>query len=58
MSEAPPLGWVARNGYGFGAVVNGAKNAAFSTYLMLFYNQVIGVPAMPLWTRRLADGQM
>ncbi len=42
---APPLGWVPRNGYGFGAIVNGVKNAAFSTYLMLFYNQVIGVPA-------------
>ena len=42
---APPLDWIARNGYGFGAIVNGVKNAAFSTYLMLFYNQVIGVPA-------------
>ena len=45
MSGAPPLGRVARIGYGFGALVNGVKNAAFSTYLMLFYNQVIGVPA-------------
>lgn len=31
--------------YGFGAVANGVKNAAFSTYLLLFYNQVLGVPA-------------
>lgn len=45
MNTAPPLSAVARNGYGFGAIVNGVKNAAFSTYLMLFYNQVIGVSA-------------
>lgn len=45
MTHTPPLGRLARNGYGFGAIVNGVKNAAFSTYLMLFYNQVIGVPA-------------
>lgn len=34
-----------RLAYGFGAVSNGVKNAAFSTYLLLFYNQVVGVPA-------------
>ena len=34
-----------RLSYGFGAVANGIKNAAFSTYLLLFYNQVLGVPA-------------
>ncbi|MXO89892.1 MFS transporter [Pontixanthobacter aquaemixtae] len=34
-----------RLSYGFGAVANGVKNAAFSTYLLLFYNQVLGVPA-------------
>ena len=45
MTAPPPLGALARNGYGFGAVVNGVKNAAFSTYLMLFYNQVVGVSA-------------
>ncbi len=38
-----PLG--TRMSYGFGAVSNGIKNAAFSTYLLLYYNQVIGVPA-------------
>lgn len=45
MSGAPPLTAAQRNGYGFGAIVNGVKNAAFSTYLMLFYNQVVGVSA-------------
>ena len=34
-----------RLSYGFGATANGVKNAAFSTYLLLFYNQVLGVPA-------------
>lgn len=46
MSEAaPPLTRLQRTGFGFGAMVNGVKNAAFTTYLMLFYNQVIGIPA-------------
>lgn len=34
-----------RLAYGFGAISIGVKNAAFSSYLLLFYNQVIGVPA-------------
>lgn len=38
-----PLG--ARLAYGSGAIANGVKNAAFSTYFLLFYNQVLGVPA-------------
>ena len=41
----PPLTWLQRNGYGLGAIVTGVKNAAFSSYLMLYYNQIIGVPA-------------
>lgn len=45
MNASPPLGWITRHGFGFGAIVNGTKSAAFSTYLMLYYNQVIGVPA-------------
>ncbi len=36
--------------YGFGAVATGVKNAAFSTYLLLFYNQVVGVPALVVST--------
>ena len=38
-----PVG--AQVSYGFGAVATGVKNAAFSAYLLLFYNQVIGIPA-------------
>ena len=41
----PPVTLVTRLCYGSGAVANGVKNAAFSTYLLLFYNQVIGIPA-------------
>lgn len=42
---APPLSNAIRAGYAVGAVANGVKNVSFSTYLMFFYNQVIGVPA-------------
>lgn len=31
--------------YGFGTVAYGVKDFAFSTFLLLFYNQVIGLPA-------------
>ena len=41
----PPLPLGTRLAYGTGAIANGVKNAAFSTYLLLFYNQVLGVPA-------------
>jgi len=43
--DAPPITRVQRFSYSFGAIANGIKNAAFSTYLLLFYNQVLGVPA-------------
>lgn len=34
-----------RLSYGLGATANGVKNAAFSTYLLLYFNQVVGVSA-------------
>lgn len=34
-----------RFSYGAGAVANGIKNSAFSTYLLLYFNQVVGVSA-------------
>ena len=34
--------------YGLGSVAFGVKDNGFSFMLMLFYNQVLGVPAMPL----------
>ena len=42
---APPLPTRVKFAFGSGAMANGIKSAAFSTYLMLFFNQVIGVPA-------------
>ena len=34
-----------RLSYGFGSTAIGVKNSAFGSYLLLFYNQVIGIPA-------------
>lgn len=41
----PPLSRGVRTAYGIGAMADGIKNAAFSTYLLLYFNQVLGVPA-------------
>ncbi len=42
---APPLRLGTRLAYGTGAIADGIKNAAFSTYLLLYFNQVLGVSA-------------
>ena len=42
---APKLNPLTRISFGAGAMANGIKSAAFSTYLMLYFNQVMGVPA-------------
>ena len=44
-AATPPMTRLNRLAYGSGAIANGIKNAAFSTYLLLFYNQVLGVSA-------------
>src|SRR5581483_8623338 len=31
--------------YGFGSAAFGAKDQGFSTFLLFFYNQVVGIPA-------------
>ena len=43
----PPrrLGKVTLISYGFGAVAYGVKDSGFGTLLLLFYNQVLGLPA-------------
>ena len=41
----PKLRLGTRVAYGAGAMANGIKSAAFSSYLMLYFNQVVGVPA-------------
>lgn len=42
---APPMTLATQVSYGVGAAANGIKSAAFTTYLMFFYNQIIGVSA-------------
>lgn len=44
-AAVPPLRLGTRLAYGTGAVADGVKNAAFSTYLLLYFNQVLGVSA-------------
>jgi Na+/melibiose symporter-like transporter len=41
----PPIGLGTRVSYGAGAIANGVKNAAFTSYLLFFYSQIVGVPA-------------
>lgn len=44
----PPVRKVGRGvmaAYGFGAVAYGVKDSGFGTFLLLFYNQVIGLPS-------------
>lgn len=42
---APPLKRSTRVAYGSGAIADGIKSTAFSTYLLLYFNQVLGVSA-------------
>lgn len=44
-SNTPPLGTPVRMLYGVGSVAYGIKDIAFRTYLLLYYNQVVGMPA-------------
>jgi glycoside/pentoside/hexuronide:cation symporter, GPH family len=48
MPALPPVRRVGRTtlaAYGFGAVAYGVKDLGFGTFLLLFYNQVIGLPS-------------
>lgn len=44
--QARRIGRQSMLAYGFGAVAYGVKDAGFQTFLLLFYNQVIGLPAV------------
>lgn len=44
-AETPPLTWGTKLSYGIGAVALGLKDNGFSYLLLLFYNQVVGLPA-------------
>lgn len=41
----PPITRGTRYSYSAGAIANGIKNAAFTTYLLFFYSQIVGVSA-------------
>lgn len=41
----PPLTRGNRVAYGFGGIADGVKSTAFSTYLLIYFNQVLGVSA-------------
>jgi Na+/melibiose symporter-like transporter len=42
---APPLGLAGKLFYGFGSIAYGVKDSSISTFLLIFYNQVVGLPA-------------
>ncbi len=44
-SHAPRVPTITRALYGFGSVAYGVKDNGFSAFLMVFYNQVIGLPS-------------
>lgn len=44
-SSAPPVSRATKWFYGFGSVAYGIKTNGFQTFLLLFYNQVVGLPA-------------
>ena len=42
---ARKLTMLSRLSFGFGSVAYGIKDGGFATFLLLFYNQVVGLPA-------------
>ncbi len=42
---APEAGLKTKLAYGLGSVAFGTKDAGFNTFLLIFYNQVMGIPA-------------
>ena len=40
------IGRGTRLAYGIGSIAYGIKNNGFSTFLMLYFNQVLGLPAI------------
>jgi len=41
----PKMGWLTTIAYGAGSISNSVKTRGLSTFLMVFYNQVMGLPA-------------
>jgi Na+/melibiose symporter-like transporter len=45
LGPRPHLGWGTMVAYGVGAISNSTKTRGLATFLMIFYNQVMGLPA-------------
>ncbi len=45
MPKSPPLPLRLKLAHGLGSIAYGVKDSGFSTFLLLFYNQVLGLPA-------------
>jgi Na+/melibiose symporter-like transporter len=45
VSQRPRLGLPTKLAYGLGSVAFGVKDAGFQTFLLLFYNQLVGLPS-------------
>ncbi|MBL8554366.1 MAG: MFS transporter [Phenylobacterium sp.] len=43
--ERPHFGWLSIGLYGAGSISNSVKSSGLATFLMIFYNQVMGLPA-------------
>lgn len=49
-ANAQPVSWSTALVYGAGAIASAAKSVPISTFLMLYYNQVVGLPALAVAT--------
>jgi Na+/melibiose symporter-like transporter len=47
LGARPNVGWVTMTLYGVGSISNAVKSRGLSAFLMIFYNQVMGLP--PAW---------
>lgn len=44
-TAAPQIGWATRVFYGLGSIAYGVKDQGFNAFLLIYYNQVVGLPA-------------
>ena len=47
------IGWGTRLAYGLGSIAYGVKNNGFTTFLMIYFNQVLGLSAILVGTALL-----
>lgn len=44
-ASSPPIGWATKLLYGVGSIAFGVKDQGFNAFLLIFYNQIVGLPA-------------